>query len=271
MKKLFWLFVCLCLCSGTGYTKVKKDSGIDINYENGIYHIVLKGEKIKKRIKVYSSDKLVTNKEFHKSSQALLTVNAGFFDPENGKTFSYVVMDGQTTEDPLLNENLLANPFLNKNLNKILNRTEFRIVDCYGKLKYTIVPHKTKEDFECFVKEAVQGGPLILPELRLEEELFVVKDEDKVVRESSSVLHKTSRTILGLKDGELHILIITDDNPMDLYEVQELCKKLGFERAMGLDGGSSTSFDYKDEISVISQKGDGAGRKLKSFIYVEKK
>lgn len=77
-------------------------------------------------------------------------------------------------------------------------------------------------------------------------------------------MHKTSRTVLGLKNGELHILIITDENPMDMYEVQELCKKLGFERAMGLDGGSSTSFDYKNEISVISKKGDGAGRELKS-------
>lgn len=173
-------------------------------------------------------------------------------------------------EDPIMNENLLSNTFLNKNLNKILNRTEFRVVDCYGKLKYEIVPHNTKEDFECYVKEAVQGGPLILPELRLEEELFVVKDGDKIVRESSSVLHKTSRTVLGLKNGELHILIITDENPMDMYEVQELCKKLGFERAMGLDGGSSTSFDYKNEISVISKKGDGAGRELKSFIYIKK-
>ncbi|MBQ1611870.1 MAG: phosphodiester glycosidase family protein, partial [Alphaproteobacteria bacterium] len=69
---------------------------------------------------------------------------------------------------------------------------------------------------------------------------------------------------------DLHILIITDENPMDMYEVQALCKKLGFERAMGLDGGSSTSMDYKDIYHVISVKGDGAGRKLKSFITVFK-
>lgn len=267
MKKLVLLFVCLFLCVNTAFAK---GNNIDINYDNGIYHIVLKGEKIKKKIKVYASETLKTNKEIHKAANALLTINAGFFDPSNGKTISYVVMDGQTMEDPIMNENLLTNTFLNKNLNKILNRTEFRVVDCYGKLKYEIVPHNTKEDFECYVKEAVQGGPLILPELRLEEELFVVKDGDKIVRESSSVLHKTSRTVLGLKNGELHILIITDENPMDMYEVQKLCKKLGFERAMGLDGGSSTSFDYKNEISVISKKGDGAGRELKSFIYIKK-
>ena len=155
MKKLVLLFVCMFLCVNTAFAK---GNNIDINYDNGIYHIVLKGEKIKKKIKVYASETLKTNKEIHKAANALLTINAGFFDPSNGKTISYVVMDGQTMEDPIMNENLLTNTFLNKNLNKILNRTEFRVVDCYGKLKYEIVPHNTKEDFECYVKEAVQGG-----------------------------------------------------------------------------------------------------------------
>ena len=55
---------------------------------------------------------------------------------------------------------------------------------------------------------------------------------------------------------------------MDMYEVQKLCKDLGFERAMALDGGSSTSMNYKNKYEVISEKGDGAGRKLKSFLLV---
>lgn len=268
MKKLILLFLSVFLCANC---VLAKGNDIQISHDNGIYHIILKGDKIKKKIKVYSSQDLKTNAEIHQASGALLTVNAGFFDPVNGKTISYVVMDGQTVEDPMFNENLLANSFLNRNIDKILNRTEFRIVDCNNKLHYEIVPHKTSQDFECYTKEAVQGGPLILPELKMEEELFVVKDENgKVIRESCSMLHKTSRTVLGIKDGDLHILVITDDNPMDMYEVQTLCRKLGFERAMGLDGGSSTSLNYKDEISVISIKGDGAGRKLKSFINVYK-
>lgn len=242
---------------------------IDIKYNDGIYHIILHGEKIKKKVKVYASQSLQTNEEVHKASGAKLTVNAGFFDPENGKTISYVTMDSHTYEDPMLNENLYKNQFLRKHLNTILNRTEFRIVECDRKeFKYEMVPHNTPVDFACDIKYAVQGGPLILPQLRLEEELFLVKNGDEVVRESCSVLHKVARTVLGLKDGELHILIITDEHPMDMYEVQALCKKLGFERAMGLDGGSSTSMNYKDKYNVISTKGDGAGRQLKSFIMV---
>lgn len=268
MRNLILILLCVFLSANGVFAK---GNDIQISHNNGIYHIILKGDKIKKKIKIYSSQDLKTNEEIHRASGALLTVNAGFFDPANGKTISYVVMDGQTVEDPMFNENLLENKFLNRNLDKILNRTEFRIADCDGKLHYEIVPHKTGQDFECYIKESVQGGPLILPELRMEEELFVVKDENgNVIRESCSMLHKTSRTILGIKNGDLHILVITDDNPMDMYEVQTLCKKLGFERAMGLDGGSSTSLNYKDEISVISIKGDGAGRKLKSFISVYK-
>lgn len=242
---------------------------IDISYENGIYHIVLNGDKIKKKIKFISSESLVTNKEAHQKAGAKLTINAGFFDPENEETISYVVTDRQTTADPIFNKNLFANAILRKNIDKILNRSEFRVLECDDGYRYEIVPHKTGVDFACAIVTSAQGGPMILPELRLEEEFFVVKDEyGNVIRESASVLHKTSRTIIGLKDGIAHILIITDENPMDMYDVQTLCKKLGFDRAMGFDGGSSTSMNYLDKYEVISTKGDGGGRILKSFMVV---
>jgi exopolysaccharide biosynthesis protein len=111
---------------------------------------------------------------------------------------------------------------------------------------------------------------LVYPDLRLEEEGFIVKDEEgNVVRESASVLHKTSRTIIGVKGtDECHILIITDEHPMDMYEVQKLCKDLGLDRAMAFDGGSSTSMNYKKKIEVVSTVGDGGGRVVKSFMIV---
>lgn len=73
-----------------------------IDHENGIYHIILKGEKVKKRIKFVASEDLVTNREAHVKSKAELTVNAGFFDPKNGKTISYVVTDRLTSADPIV-------------------------------------------------------------------------------------------------------------------------------------------------------------------------
>ncbi len=243
---------------------------IDIEHKDGIYHIVLKGEKIKKRIKFVASEDLITNSEAHKRAKALLTVNAGFFDPKNGETISYIVTDRVTSADPMFNQSLLMNPFFRQNMNKVLNRSEFRIMQCGNKFKYDIVSHKASIPFGCLLETSAQGGPLILPELHLEEEGFIVKnDEGKIIRESASVLHKVARTVIGLKGtDECHIFIITDENPMDMYEVQQLCKKYGIERAMGFDGGSSTSMNYKKSIEVISLKGDGAGRMLKSFMLV---
>lgn len=243
---------------------------ISISHNNGIYHVILKGEKIKKKIKFVASEELITNKEAHIKANAKLTVNAGFFDPKNAQTISYIVTDRMTSADPIFNKSLLANPFFRKNMNKVLNRTEFRVLQCGNKYQYEIAPHSSGVEFGCSIITSAQGGPLIYPELKLEEEGFIVKDsEGNVIRESASVLHKTSRTIIGLKGtDECHILIITDENPMDMYQVKDLCKSLQLDRAMAFDGGSSTSMNYKKNIDVVSLKGDGAGRMLKSFMIV---
>jgi hypothetical protein len=241
---------------------------IDVKCDDGIYHNVLKGEKIKRKIKFIASENLITNNEAHVKSGARLTLNAGFFDPNNAKTISYVMTDRQTAADPLFNENLMNNPVLRRNIDKIVNRTELRVVECGSKYHYEITPHKSAVEFGCNIITSCQGGPLVYPQLRLEEEFFVVMRDGKVVRESASVLHKSARTIVGLKGtNELHILIITDENKMDMYEVHQLCKKLGFDRAMGFDGGGSTSMDYLNKYHVVSEN-DGTGRSLKSFMLV---
>lgn len=242
---------------------------IKIDHENGIYHIVLKGEKIKKKISFITSEDLITNREAHQKARSVLTVNAGFFDPKNGKTISYVVTDRITSADPIFNPSLLSNPFFRKNMNMILNRSEFRIVQCGNDFEYSIVGHKSEVPFGCALITSAQGGPLILPELRMEEEGFIIKNEQgEVVRESASVLHKTARTIIGLKGtDECHIFIITDENPMDLYDVKKLCIEHKLDRAMAFDGGSSTSMNYKNKLEVVS-KDDGTGRMLKSFMII---
>lgn len=266
MKKILILFFILFITAAMANAGVPP---IDITYNDGIYHIVLKGEKIKRHIKFISSESLITNKEAHQRAKAKLTVNAGYFDPENQKTISYIVSDRNTAEDPLFNENILKNPFLMRNLDKILNRTEFRVVECDNrKYHYEIVPHKSSVDFGCNIITSAQGGPLIYPQLRLEEEAFIVKNKaGEIVRESCSVLHKTARTIIGLKGDDAHILIITDKHPMDMYEVRDYVISLGLDRAMAFDGGSSTSMNYLDKYNVTSV-GDGAGRSLKSFLII---
>lgn len=266
MKKILLMSFCLAALMSTAWAFCEP---FQINYENGIYHIVLDGNKFARRIKFISSENLITNKEAHMKSNSILTINTGFFDPNNQKTISYIVSDGSTAADPLVNENLLSNSVLRQNLDKIINRTEFRVVECENKYHYEIVPHKTSVDFACNVVTSAQGGPQILPELRLEEEFFIVKNkEGKIIRESASVLEKTARTVIGLKGNDVHILIITNKNPMTIYEVRDFCEKLGLEKAMGFDGGSSTSMNYKKTIEVTSTK-DAGGRLLKSFMIIQ--
>lgn len=270
MKKIILLLICLFILS-----PVK--ANINMEYIDGVYHFVLSGERIKKRIQFISSANLITNSEAHNNSGAILTINAGFFDPKNQKTISYIVNDYQTIEDPLFNENLVLNPVLRKNLKSILNRTEFRVLDCDGKLKYEIASHDSKVDFMCSIKTSAQGGPQLLPNLRLEEEFFIVKDEKgNIIRESASVLHKTPRTIIGLKslakgEQEVHIFIVSNNNPMDIYEARNLCINYGLESAMAFDGGSSTSLNYKKIALTSAQEHSDTGRALKSFMIINRK
>ena len=252
-------------------------AGIKLDYENGVYHAILTGKKIKEQIQFVSSSNLITNKEAHNNGKSIFTINAGFFDPKNQKSISYIVNDYQTVEDPMFNEAFMLNPILRKNLKAILNRTEFRVLDCDSKLKYEIASHNSKIDFMCSVKASAQGGPQLLPTLRLEEEFFIQKDpEGNIIRESASVLHKTPRTLIGLKslpkgEQEIHIFIVTNENPMDIYEARDLCAKYGLDSAMAFDGGSSTSMNYKKIHVVSTQENGDTGRALKSFLIVKKK
>ena len=76
MKKILFLFFALII--SVNMTKAGVPP-IDITYNDGIYHIILKGEKIKKHVKFISSESLITNKEIHQRAKAKLTVNAGYF------------------------------------------------------------------------------------------------------------------------------------------------------------------------------------------------
>ena len=259
MKKLFLLFFMLLISCAYSIA-----GEIYYDYNDGIYHIVIpKGKKIE----FVSKERLTTNADVHKEMKAVLTVNAGFFDPKNQKTISFIYNDGLLLESPIENENLVFNETIMDNWDKVGNRTEFRITVNNGKVHYDIAPHNAP--YEGKLVASAQAGPMLLPDLRLEEEFFIVKNEEgKVVRESASVLHKTARTLIGLKNGTIHIFIVTTEHPMTIFEARDLCKSYGLDKAMAFDGGSSTSVDFKNELHVTSLgiKSDDTGRKLKSFL-----
>ena len=209
-----------------------------------------------------------TNGALYKQLKPLFIVNAGFFDPKNHQTVSYVTKDGRILLNPTNNENLMSNKALEPYMSKILNRSEFRIYeDVKGKYHYDICPHSTRVPVEYKLKHAIQAGPMLYPELRLAEEFFVLQRDGVLISESASCLHKYARTAIGIKQNKVYIFIITGENPMTLEEVSNLTKKWNMEKAMAFDGGGSTSFDSQ-ELHIISEEA-GQGRKLKSFLMLK--
>ena len=268
MKKLFLILLILFLQCPVFAQDIK------VSEENGIYHIILSGNKIKKKIEFVQSDKLITNQDIHKKYNSQLTINTGFFDLKNQQTISYIINNGEIIADPTKNASLMNSKELKPYMDKILNRSELRIIKCGRKYKYDIARHQDPICKGCKLISSAQGGPQLLPVKdiyqTLEDEFFLVKKDGKVVRQSASVLFRASRTVVGIKNNNLHILIFSNDARKTIPEVSIICRKLGFEKAMAFDGGSSTSLDYKD-IHVISTQYTGdTGRKLKSFMIINK-
>lgn len=263
------LVVCLIfiLSQSVGFCSQK----FKITHHYGVYHIVIPTSTRVNRFDFVLSEKLITNKAAHDKYNSILTINTGFFDPVNEKTISFIYTDGILAEAPLLNENLIQNSEIMENWNKIANRPEFRVIkNDDGKFVYDIAYHDDPIEGELIT--SAQGGPLLtVNDLSQEliDEFFIVKDvNNKVIRESASVLHKCARTIIGLKSNSVHIFIVTNKRPMTIYDVQKLCKWHKLDKAMAFDGGSSTSLNYKNRIEVVSTgiKHDDTGRMLKSFM-----
>ena len=271
MKNLlkFLLSIVLVFCFINNFADAKGSATYKIlKDKEGVYVIEINTHKSKEKLVPYVVEELETNDSVYRSTNARLCVNAGFFDPKNQKTVSYVVIDEKVVADPEENENLMSNNSLKPYMDKILNRSEFRILsDVKGKIIYDIAPHNAKVPDGLTLKHSVQAGPMLLPDLRLEEEFFILYRKGQLVSESASSLHQYARTAIGIKENNVYLFIITNEAPMTLKEVSELAHKWGMEKAMAFDGGGSTSFD-SPELHIISER-DNQARKLKSFLILK--
>ncbi len=234
----------------------------------GVYIVEVNTSKSKNKLEPVYVDGLETNNYIYKNYLPKFVVNAGFFDPKNQKTVSYVVIDGKVVLNPEENESLMSNKVLKPYINKILNRSEFRIYENEkGRLLYDITPHDEKAPAGYKLKHSIQAGPMLFPDLRLEEEFFVLVKDGKIISESASALHKYARTAIGIRDNKVYLFIVTNEAPMTLEELADLTRRWGMQKSMAFDGGGSTSFDSQ-ELHIISEK-DNQARKLKSFLILK--
>ena len=251
--------------------KRKKIQDISVANVDGIYTIKIDTNALKGELKPYYVSQLATNNEVYEKLRVRLVVNAGFFDPKNQQTVSYLTLDGNLVLDPHNNKNLMDNKYLKPYLDKILNRSEFRVLKSNedGTLKYDIAPHNDAIPQGYTLLHSVQGGPALVPILRLEEEFFVLTDkEGKIISQSASSLTKHPRTLVGIKNNDVYFIIATKEHPISLPEASDMLKNAGFEKAMAFDGGGSVSVDFRDtDLHIFSEKNNTA-RKLKSFFIV---
>ncbi|MBQ2645568.1 hypothetical protein IJG14_08375, partial [bacterium] len=152
--------------------KENKIQDITVTNNNGLYIFKIDTKRLKGDIKPYYVTNLTTNEEVYNETGARLVINAGFFDPKNHQTVSYVTLNGQVVLDPHNNKNLMENKHLQPYLDKILNRSEFRILksDATGELKYDITAHNSPIQEGYKILHSIQGGPGLVPDLRLSEE-----------------------------------------------------------------------------------------------------
>ena len=266
--KLVLIFTYILFSINTVEAKVSCCSYKVIKDSDGVYVVEVKTSKTNDCLVPYVVKDLETNETVYENTGAKFSVNAGFFDPKNQKTISYITIDKELVANPEENENLMENQVLRPYLDKILNRSEFRVLENEnGGILYDIAAHKDAviEGYE--IKHSIQSGPMLFPELKLEEEFFILVKDEKIVSESASSLHKYARTAIGIKENNVYLFIITTEAPMTLEEVSNLARKWGMEKAMAFDGGGSTS--YKDnKYEIVSEK-DNQARKVKSFLLLK--
>jgi Phosphodiester glycosidase len=240
-----------------------------------IAHIVLIPANSRFLVTPALSEKVATVEEFAQKHRAVAILNAGFFDPANQKTTSYVVRQGKLVADPKENERLVNNPDLKPYLDKIFNRTEFRRYLCGQTNRYSIALHSQSSPAGCQLVDAIGAGPRLLPELTLEKEGFV---DNVNKRDALGSNQPNARTAVGItRDGSV-ILVMMAQKPsaaansgVSLPALANFMKSLGADQAMNLDGGSSSSLYYNGKAfyGKVDLEGNSIKRRVKSVLLVK--
>jgi len=108
----------------------KKDIEFDV-YKKGIYVVSIDAKYFADNSDIYVPETLETVEEAAEKNYAKVAINAGFFDPNNGKTISYILKNNNIIENPENNERLTQSEELKPYLEKIYNRSEFRNMSCW--------------------------------------------------------------------------------------------------------------------------------------------
>lgn len=196
-------------------------------------------------VEITISEELKTVENFATDTEALAVLNGGFFDPNNGQTTSFVTVAGSLVADPRENRRLMDNPDLAPYINQILNRSEFRRYDCGNDISYDITVHNAPLPKGCVLHSALGAGPQLLPEETSQTEGFTDYADGTLIRDAIGGHQRNARSAVGITpDGTLVWVMVAQTSPaagMTLAELTEFMTTLNVQKALNLDGGSSSS------------------------------
>ena len=223
------------------------------------------------------ADELETVAELAKREDAIAAINAGFFDPQNGKTTSYLIAEGEVVGDPADNERLMENPSLQTYLPSILDRSEFRQYRCSesGVPVYAIAPHSTPVPTNCQLSSAVGAGPQLLPQDISTTEAFTDYENGELIRDAIGSLQPNARSAVGIINTDQLVFIMAAQRQnapgLTLLELAEFAQTLGVDTLLNLDGGSSSSLYYEGQthLARLSASGNLVERPVKSVLIVK--
>jgi N-acetylglucosamine-1-phosphodiester alpha-N-acetylglucosaminidase len=170
-----------------------------------------------------------------KAHHCVIATNAGFFNVKTGDCIGYVVSDRK----------IILNPGT--------KLSSFGLIGT-GKAQRFVAGYLTQENVEKLgFSQLVTGA------------LWLVRDGKSFVNESIKIEGiskyfcelKAPRLVIGHnKDGELMVIAVNGNEPtkegVDVWELTEIVLSLGFENAVNLDGGGSTTF-VVNQNDVVSR------------------
>ncbi|AFZ35013.1 hypothetical protein Sta7437_1446 [Stanieria cyanosphaera PCC 7437] len=269
------------LASGV-YSQSISNSPSQIRYDtteqgNSIVHTIIIPHDSNFKVYPEVAPELQSIETFATQHKAIAVINAGYFDPKNQKTTSYITRQGKLVADPRTNERLIKNPDLQPYLDKILNRTEFRRYICSHRFRYDITFHQDDIPNGCVLIDAIGGGPQILPQNTAFEEGFTDYQAEEKIRDAIGTTQLNARSAIALTNNGDLILALVAQKPesptnsgMSLEQLADFLTTLGVEKAMNLDGGSSASlyYDGKTVYGRLDSEGNQIQRPIKSVILV---
>lgn len=244
--------------------------------------------------------------DFAKKHKALSVINAGYFDPNNRQTTSFVLTPSQVVADPSQNKRLMESKTLQPYLKQILNRSEWRVLTCQNEqIQYQIALAQDPVPQSCRLNARLGAGPRLLPEegelrQRFQTEAFVDGEQANgkeaiYSRDPIGVNQPNARSAVGLTEGgDVWLVMVGQESHLkkqesaskksdssklettkskrgvSLNRLAGLMRELGVKSALNLDGGTSSQLWYKGQhyIGKVRPDGEPVTRNVKSVLMV---